>query len=74
MQEAINPINITGAALITQFSLITIMFIGAIILRSWEQFVSFYRDGADSSAFAWIILVFALVRLAAWYSPMNSRL
>lgn len=63
MKEAVSPINITAAALITQFSIIIIMFVGATILRGGEKYLPFYRDVPRSSFFGWLILTFALVTI-----------
>lgn len=63
MNQSISPINITAAALITQFSIILILFIGAIILNKWEGFVPFYAMKQDFSKFAWIILALALITI-----------
>lgn len=63
MREAVSPINITAAALITQFSIIIIMFIGATILRGGEKSIPFHRDVPRSSFFSWLILSFALVTI-----------
>ena len=55
MNQTINPVNITGAALITQISLITIMFLGALILKL-KSTASYIPH-----QFAWIILSFMLI-------------
>ncbi len=64
MNPSIKPLNITAAALITQFLLIIIMFVGAMILRGtpglpfWKE-----RRSIDASHFAWIILLLAIVTI-----------
>jgi len=63
MIEAVSPVNITAAALITQFSIIIIMFIGTTILREGDKSVPFYRSIPVSSFFSWLILSFALVTI-----------
>ncbi len=60
----VNPINITSAAIITQFSVGTIMFIGALILYGGRGVVPSYRDtGPDFSKLAWVIIAFILLTL-----------
>lgn len=60
----VKPINITSAAIITQFSAGAIMFIGALILYGGKGFVPSYRDsGPDFSKLAWIIIAFILLTL-----------
>lgn len=65
MKEFVSPINITAAALITQFSIIIIMFLGATILRGGEKYLPFYRDVPRSSFFGWLILSFAIVTIGS---------
>lgn len=65
MKEAVSPINITAAALITQFSIIIIMFIGTTILRGGEKSIPFYRYVPTSSFFSWLILSFALITIGS---------
>lgn len=61
MGEAVNPINITGAALITQLSLIMVMFIGTLMLK--ESYIPFSRQNYKWHTLAWIILTLALITL-----------
>lgn len=67
----VNPINITSAAIITQFSIGAIMVIGVLILSwgniqflSWGGFsISSRDDGTDFSKLAWVIVAFILLTL-----------
>ncbi len=71
MTDVIKPVNIAGAAIITQISLITIMFIGALILR----FRSIHYGRQRFSSLGWIILSFSLITLFSMvYSDEFSTL
>lgn len=65
MKEAVSPINITAAALITQFSIIIIMFIGTTIIGRGEKFIPVYRNVPGASIFSWLILFFALITIGS---------
>ncbi len=71
MTDLIKPVNIAGAAIITQISLIAIMFVGALILR----FRSIYYGVQRFSNLGWIILLFSLITLFSMvYSDEFSTL
>ncbi|MEK7397732.1 MAG: hypothetical protein AAB116_12445 [Candidatus Poribacteria bacterium] len=53
MDSSIAPLNITAAVLITQFSIVVIISIGAAILKSGDRY-------SPISGFSWVILFFAL--------------
>jgi hypothetical protein len=62
MLESIKPINITGAAIFAQFSIIMIMFVGSLILYRGQGFVpSFERP--KFSGLPWLILGFGLLSI-----------
>jgi uncharacterized membrane protein YhdT len=60
MNSSIAPLNITAAALITQFSIVVIISIGARILKHGGWHVPFYYKSPDPGGFSWTILFFAL--------------
>jgi len=60
MNETINTVNIAGAALITQISLLAIMAIGAIIIH-FVEITSNYNT--RYSVLGWIVLVFSLLSM-----------
>jgi hypothetical protein len=62
MNTQITPVNITAAALITQFSIIIILYIGLIILRKDDEPKSIFLKKPDSSFFL-ILLGFALITI-----------
>lgn len=57
----IRPINITAAALITQFFLVIIMFVGAMILKRGESRGSPHH--ADTAPLPWIILFLFIITI-----------
>jgi hypothetical protein len=59
---AIGPINIGGGALISQISIIAILFVGSLILRPAAD-TGRLGERHPYHNFAWIILAFALVTL-----------
>ncbi len=60
----IGPLNITSAALITQFSIGAIMFLGALILYWGEGYVPYYSNKKSGfSDLAWILVIFLLFTL-----------
>lgn len=65
MTDSVQPVNITAAALIAQFSLVVIMSVAAIVMWRAEGFVPFHRYDPTSSSLAVVILVFALVTIGA---------
>src|ERR1700690_1922380 len=66
MNPSIIPLNITAAALITQFLLIIIMFVGAMILRGIPEMPFWIeRRSVEASPFAWIILFLAIVTIGS---------
>ena len=63
MSGAVSAVNITSAALITQFFLAIIAFIAIFILRSGEPNGSAFRDEPDSSFLYFVTLGFALASI-----------
>jgi len=63
MSETITPVNISGAAIIAQVSIIVIMFLGALIVRISEEITWTTTTFQNTSSLAWIILFFALVTI-----------
>ena len=62
MNTQITPVNITAAALITQFSIIIILYIGLIILRKDDEPKSIFLKKPDSIFFL-LLLGFALITI-----------
>jgi len=63
VKDSVNPSNITGAAVIAQFAIIVIMFVGAAILHKGEETAPFYYGRSRFSHLGWKILAFALLTI-----------
>jgi hypothetical protein len=59
MGSSIAPLNITVAALITQFSIVVIISIGAMILKSGDRYIPIFSK-SPARNFPWTILFFVL--------------
>jgi len=57
----VTPVNITSAAMIMQFSMVTMMFIAALIIRRGEVKVAFWKDRVDMSVHLGVIIAFCLL-------------
>lgn len=69
MQQVIEPLNITSAALAAQFVILVMLGIAAAIVRSGEP-----RD-SDSDHFPWSILAVALITIGAlMFTDPQSKL
>lgn len=83
MGKGITPINITSAAMITQFCIVTIIFLAILILRWGEGYMFFYRERIDPAKFLVILLTFTLITMgiinfsdgySATWTPLFSGL
>lgn len=63
MTQAVSPVNITAAALITQFALVIIVFVTTVIMRWGEPRESVFRDSPNSTRLHVVTLGFGVLTI-----------